>query len=486
MVPLRHRLGYAWRVVTGRAYEAAQASPQHLSRPLASNLSPDGALETAQASLREWGRYLDENYDLAIGVIDDLVTNIVGTGIVVEPLPTLGGRFNPDLASRILDVWHEWARSPEVTRELPWSELQRLSCRGWLNAGEFFAQHVRASAPYDFRGGVRYRVEYLESEMVPGDEITRENQQYRYGVYLDDWNSPIAYDVYRRHPNDPQDLLKGRGTFASTADLKQVRAEDMMHCKFVRRWPQTRGVPIIHGIIRRLADIKDYEESERVAARVAASMCAFIRKSPDTYVAPVTGNVSGEREIKFQAGKVFDDLLAGEEVSTIDVDRPNSELTAFRNAMLRAVAAGTGTRYSSIAKDYSGTYSSQRQELVEARPHYLRLRNYYVAKFVQPVYENVLRQAWLEGRLGIPDSVPFADISAAEYIGPGQPWIDPLKEVQSYVLAIDNGLITREQVIRTLGGDPRTIDAPDENAPNLTVVESDDDEDESDTEDTGT
>ncbi len=479
MASLARRLRRAWRAF--RAYEGAQASPQHLSRPPQSQLSPDAAIEGAHGNLTLWGRYLDENHDIAIGIVDDLVTNVVGAGIAIEPRPRLAGRESEELADRILDAFGAWAQAPEVTGELPWGELQRVSCRAWLRDGEFFAQHVLPPTRYPWGESTAYRVEFLESDMVPMDDFestmrpATAEQQPRHGVFLDAWNRPLAYQVYLRNPYDY--VLPGS---QSAREMKRVPAEAMLHVKFARRWPQTRGVPICHGIIRRLQDLKDYEDSERIAARVAASMCAFLRKSPDLDYTDVSQNVSGERERSMQSGQIFTDLLPGEEIGTIDVSRPNSELAAFRDAQLRALAAGTGTRYSAIARDYNGTYAAQRQEMVEARPHYLRLRNYYIERFVRPVYERWLRTAWMQGALGVGGEVEFSELARAEFIGPGQPWIDPLKEVQADRLAVESGFKTREQVIRMRGDDPRMIrDSGPRQSAEIVEITGDEDEAES-------
>lgn len=469
-------------------------SPQHSRRPFGQQQSPDAAMQQAGTSLSEWGRYLDENHDLAIGVLDDLVTNIVGTGIHIEPQPVVGGRENRDLAEQINDEFMRWCRRPEVTGELPWAELQRLGCRSWLRDGEFFAQHVGALAPYPWADGeVRYRVEFLESAMVPllpygaGPATTPDAAMAgaRQGVFLNEWNQPTGYVVYLRHPHDYTVSTVATGLAGDLTRTKVVPAIGMMHVKFVRRWPQTRGVPILHGVIRRMQDIKHYEDSERIAARVAADMCAYIRKSADNVYETTDGTFDNRPE-RMQAGRIFDDLLPGEEIGTISHDRPNAGLGEYRSQMLKAVAAGTGTRYSSIAKDYDGSYSAQRQETVETRPHYLRLRHYFVEKFVRPVYESWLQQAWLQGVLTVPPAVLFEDLRKAEYIGPGMPWIDPMKEVQADALAVENGFVTREQVIINRGGDPRQVPAPStpvtEPATVLEVV----DDDEEDPADTGT
>ena len=41
---------------------------------------------------------------------------------------------------------------------------------------------------------------------------------------------------------------------------------------------------------------------------------------------------------------------------------------------------------------------------------------------------------------------------------PGVPWIDPLKETQADVLAVEKRLASRTQVIRNRGGDPDVVE----------------------------
>jgi capsid protein len=59
----------------------------------------------------------------------------------------------------------------------------------------------------------------------------------------------------------------------------------------------------------------------------------------------------------------------------IKSDRPNPNLETFRNGQLRAVAAGSRGSFSSIARNYDGTYSAQRQELVESTEGYFILQD---------------------------------------------------------------------------------------------------------------
>ena len=69
---------------TLRAYEAAKPSRLHQKHTDRGN--GDASVGLAGANLRMQARYLDENHDLARGVLNVLVNNIVGTGIRIEAL----------------------------------------------------------------------------------------------------------------------------------------------------------------------------------------------------------------------------------------------------------------------------------------------------------------------------------------------------------------------------------------------------------------
>lgn len=437
-----------------RLYEATKITAQRPRR--GGPQAADAVMDGTRGSMREFARHLDENCDLAIGVLDDLVTNIIGAGAGIEPLAVRGPNREPatDLNRQLADLWAEFWLSPEVTGELSGPEVERLLCRSWLRDGEVFAQHVIAPiAPYATR--VPYALELLESDFLPYD-LTRPDSRVTHGVQKDGWNRPVGYWFSKVHP--------GNQTFnLQSSELVWKPADSIMHLKFVRRLHQTRGVSIFHGVLTRLDDLKDYEESERIAARVAAALTAYIKRdiglAAETVVAGEDSETASGRTFAMEPGLVFDGLLPGEDVGTIDSKRPNPNLEQFRNAMLRAVAAGTGTRFSSIAKNYNGTYSAQRQELVEAVTHYRRLFDYLRARFYLPVWQRFVDASRLAGLVRIPAGVDQMSIYRPEVRPPNMPWIDPLKEIKAYQGMVESGFRSRHQVIRDLGSDPATVDA---------------------------
>lgn len=437
-----------------RYYEAAQSSTRRPRR--GNNASADAVMDRARGRLREYGRWLDENHDLAVGVLDDLVTNTVGTGAGVEPMAKFSnGDAATDLNRQISELWAEFWEYPEITGELPGTEVERLTCRSWLRDGEVFGQHVTTNlAP--FRSRVPYALEMLESDYVPYDMIDA-NRRVVHGVEKDGWGRPLAYWVYRNHPGSTI-------PYTSSSDVIRKPADKVMHIKFVRRFGQTRGASIFHSVLTRLDDIKDYEESERIAARVAAAFTAYVKRDgalADAYSTLSTGEdpETSVRNFTMEPGLIFDGLLPGEDVGVIDSKRPNPNVDSFRSTMMRAVAAGTGTRFSSIAKNYNGTYSAQRQELVEARAHYLRLFSYLRIKFYLPVWRNFINASRLAGLLNVPGNVVPMSLYQPEIRPPMMPWIDPKKEIEAYAMMTEYGFRARPQVIRDLGDDPAKVDA---------------------------
>lgn len=377
-----------------QAYEAVKTTRTHKARRekrTADQLSQYGAV-----SLREQARYLDNNHDLVIGVFDKLEERVVGkNGIIVEPHPVLrNGAIARDLAAEIRTRWSEWSVSPEVTGQFTRPMLERLMLRTWLRDGEVFAQmvsgRINSLTP---SAGVHFWLEALEPDFIPmtSDESNRLNQ----GVFVDDWGRPEKYLVYKSRP------VSGR-----QMETKEVDAERMLHLKFVRRLHQMRGTSLLSGVLIRLSALKEYEDSELTAARIAAALGMYIRKGDgQSYEPDGNGSKDKERELTIQPGIIYDDLKPGEEIGMVKSDRPNPNLETFRNGQLRAVAAGSRLSFSSTARNYNGTYSAQRQELVESTDGYLILQDWFIGAVTRPMYRAWLKQAVASGVIRLPTAM---------------------------------------------------------------------------------
>ncbi|HGW3887976.1 TPA: phage portal protein [Escherichia coli] len=414
-----------------QAYEAVKTTRTHKARR--ENRTADQLSQYGAVSLREQARYLDNNHDLVIGVFDKLEERVVGkNGIIVEPHPVLrNGAIARDLAAEIRTRWSEWSVSPEVTGQFTRPMLERLMLRTWLRDGEVFAQmvsgRINSLTP---SAGVHFWLEALEPDFIPmtSDESNRLNQ----GVFVDDWGRPEKYLVYKSRP------VSGR-----QMETKEVDAERMLHLKFVRRLHQMRGTSLLSGVLIRLSALKDYEDYELTAARIAAALGMYIRKGDgQSYEPDGNGSKDKERELTIQPGIIYDDLKPGEEIGMVKSDRPNPNLETFRNGQLRAVAAGSRLSFSSTARNYNGTYSAQRQELVESTDGYLILQDWFIGAVTRPMYRAWLKQAVASGVIRLPRDLDRSSLYTAVYSGPVMPWIDPVKEAEAWKIQIRGGAAT--------------------------------------------
>jgi lambda family phage portal protein len=439
-------------------YEAA--SPSRARPGKREPASGNVAVARGGRALRELARSLEQNHDLARGVLNVLVQNTVGTGIGVEPQPRMRGQraqIDTDLAWQLSQMWRDFSKRPEVTWQYTQGALERIVARTWFRDGEVFAQRVRGLNPtLDHGTLVPYSVELMEPDFVPFD-LTRlaaaGQNAITMGVETNGWNRPIAYHVYKRHPGEMAGI-------ASLSDVKRMPAEAMLHLKMADRIGQLRGVSVFASVLTRLEDIKDYEESERVAAKVAASMAAMIIKgTPDLYEAPTTATGESEptRSMRLRPGMIFDDLRPGERVETVDTKRPNPNALPWRQGQLRAVAAGVGTSYSSAAKDYDGTYSSQRQELVEQWGAYQILAAEFISRITRVMYEDAVQTAVLARQIRVPDGVDLETLADAIYIAPQMPWIDPKKEAEAWGMLEDRAYASGPEIVRRRGGNPYDV-----------------------------
>jgi lambda family phage portal protein len=106
-----------------------------------------------------------------------------------------------------------------------------------------------------------------------------------------------------------------------------------------------------------------------------------------------------------------------------------------------------------LANDLEGVnYSSIRAGLFDERENYKSVQTWFIESFVEPVFE-----AWLESAM-LANVFPFG-VSRFEKMNSPQwkprrwPWVDPLKDQQASILAVENGLDSRQNIIAQTGGD---------------------------------
>ncbi|MEO8011992.1 MAG: phage portal protein, partial [Dokdonella sp.] len=240
--------------------------------------------------------------------------------------------------------------------------------------------------------------------------------------------------------------------------------EQIYHVALIDRIHQSRGLSIFASVLNRLIDIQDYEDSERIAAKVAASLCAQIVKGDAALYADAASAAvaldavaNAYRSLKMVPGMIGDDLLPGERVEIIDSKRPNPNAADFVDGQLRRTSGGFGTSFSSLSMNYNGTYSAQRQELIEKWGAYAMLGEQFIARVMRPIWNQFVYAATLSGALKVPRGWSVRQLSAAVFVRPQMPWIDPLKEALARGELEDRGWQSPQQSILQTGNDPEEV-----------------------------
>ncbi len=452
-----HRLKYA---ASKRAYEAIELT--RLRRERTDARSADQINSVSVDRLRFQARSLDENHDLARSVLNTLVSNIVGTGLLTFPMvKNRDGDLLEDTNIQLSKLWRDWAKRPEVTQENNWQKCQQLAVRSWFRDGEIFTQLLRGVvAELQHGSQVMFSIEQMEADFCPL-LFNNAGNGIRQGIQKNIWGQPQTYFFFKDYPTEgPGDSvflgLTGQSSFSvALKDLNEMKAENILHLKHVDRVRQTRGVSVFASFFARLDDLKEYEESERVAARIGAAFAFAITKAIDTPgVLPSTTDAF--REMDLAPGIIADTLQPGEKVESLKNERPDNKIEQFRKNQLKAVAGGANAGYSEIARDFDGSYSSQRQELVSMARVYRAIRGEFVNVYVQPIWQNFVAVAFAQGLINMQgaDTMTMFD---AQHLGLGTPYIEPQRETEAAIKRVQGGFTSRTQEILERGDDPREV-----------------------------
>jgi lambda family phage portal protein len=431
-----------------RSYDGARQSRLTADVSVTTS-SADTELALGLASLRNRCRALVRNNAYAKRIRKVVEANVIGTGIGLQA----GVAFrNGKLADRINDpieaLWREWCQADQchTAGRLHFSDLERLLVGEVMEAGEVFVRLHRR--PFG-ASRVPLALEIIEAERIADDQqipAAAPGNVIRLGVEQDQWGRPVAYWVHSIYPGEY------RVDWSRQAQLERVPADQIFHLHLIDRWPQSRGEPWLHAVIRKLQDIGGVTEAEIEAARAAAMYVGFIKSDEP----PQAVTEEGQQIIDVEPGEIRH-LRPGESFEAWNPNRPNSQLDPFIRLMLREVGVGSGPSYEAVSGDYSqSNYSSSRLASLVERDHWRVLQQWFIRSFREPLHRLWLTQAATFGALPAEHmELLQADPTryfAARWKPRGWSWVDPTKEVTAYKEAERAGYCTKSDIIAATAG----------------------------------
>ena len=402
-------------------------------------------------ALRAWARMLVRDNEYAWSALEAIVSETLGTGIGVQSmLETEHGEDEEDTNENRDKTWREWCEVCDINGELTFDEMQVLAFREMVEAGECLIHFV--TVPLKYRG--IYRPVPLALELIEADRLAKDYDTYAInrngadgqnrivrGIEMDETGRPIAYWIYKDNPTAP---------WADLRKPERVDASKIQHLFRKDRIGQSRGVTWFAPIAGKVRDLGVYIENEIQASAVASCFVAAIKTeqpidlgNPPTVdgVAGDTTDANGNRYGFLESGLMLN-LKPGESLESANPGRPNSAAGPWIDLMLRGFAAGTGTSYESVSKDFSNTsYSSSRTSKLENRPRYRRWQNYWMAHFNQTIWDRFTDAAAIAGRAEFPTASELLEDRRAaapvEFMPPVWEWVDVSAEQASSEASIN-------------------------------------------------
>lgn len=423
--------------------------------------SADSDIRFNLTTLRARSRELALNNDYARKYLKMVVSNVCGPhGIKLQVRSRdSNGKLDSYANNLIETAFYDWARYGVTSdNRLSWVEAQRLFIETVARDGEAFVYFVNTRKADNTYG---LTLQFIDPDLVDinKNEIGTNGNEIRMGVEIDKAGRPVAYWVLEHHPADYQYTSVGASRW------NRIPASDMLHAFVMDRVGQTRGVPWMATAMTRLKMLGGYEEAELVAARVSASKMGFFT-SPDGDGYFGDAQQNGAMITDVTPGQ-FEQLPAGMDFKPFDPQHPSTAFSDFEKAMLRGIASGLNVSYTSLSNDLeSVNYSSIRQGLLDERDHWRVTQWWMVAQFCDRVYDRWLTRAMDAGMIALPDSKMWK-WKQTIWVPRGWQWVDPEKETNAQVQAIQAGLMTVTQALSERGLDIEDVVAERRNEAEL-------------------
>jgi lambda family phage portal protein len=357
-----------------------------------------------------------------------------------------GKKLNTKLNQQIELLFKQWGRPENCTIQgtMSWKFIQGLIGVQVFRDGECFIRRRYASNKFNFSLQLidpdQLDTNYFMYRMSNGNII-------RMGVESNPDGRPVAYHFWDRHPAEVSLSPKNR---------IRVPAEEVAHLYWPDRVMQSRGASELASSLLTMHMHNSYSIAEVVAARIsAAKMGFFVQKEGEGgYTGPGGDDRDEERNIKVKINPgTAEQLPRGMEFQPWDPQHPTTAFPSFTKMLMRMIGAGVDMSYETLANDREGVnYSSIRAGLLDDRDSWREWQQYFIDALHDRVMLWFLESCWLSGLLA-PDVIPEDTISHMEHTGRAWAWIDPMKDMQANILAIENGITTRTEQLASAGND---------------------------------
>ena len=439
--------------------------------------APDDDIVANIDTLRQRSRDLYMNSAPVRAGIDTITKNVVGAGLRPNPMPNIDvlGMSEPEavrLTTRILDEWENFAGTSncDANRVNNFYELTQLLCRSIDISGDAFV-----TMPLIPRHGVAYdqRLQIIEADCIcdPEGGDAKNGQPDGTiivgGVEVGEHGDITAYYIALQHPlsrtfKTPKNAEPApRRWVRIPIDGAVSGRRNILHIMNSTERPgQLRGVPLLSPTILPTKILDRYLGAELQAALIQTLVSVVFESLTPEKLTGELGEIGDSSDLKPTEMPMASGMMMssppGEKPNLIQPTHPYNAFPAFVKHNMSIIGAAMGVPYEMLMMTFSASYSASRAALNLAAQTFEVRRSRIVNDFCRPVWQAWMDEAVAKGYIYAPGYFRNPNIRRAyqnvAWVGPKDPIIDPVKEVQAATLRINSGLSTRTAEATRLTG----------------------------------
>lgn len=472
-------------VNTGYSGGGASLTKQSLAGYMPIQSSPQSDIDSNLSILRSRSYDMAINSPIGRGAIETSRSYVIGAGLT--PSPKLDFR----ILGMTAEAAKEWQRktllefklwaddvSCDIYRKNNFWDQQNIAFVSSLINGDAWAiprygkttrvnpyalkiQQVEANricnpGDYNVFGPV---TSYMLTQFNPknGNRIIN-------GIEVDKNGAVAAYWIASRVPYDPANMSQPITWQRVEAFGKRSGRPMVLQISHEERPEQYRGVPFLAPVIEELKQISRYTTAELTTAIIKAYFTIFFTENtPGSDMNQFLQETYEDYEkITFDPNKMelgpgtMNVLPPGFDVKSVDSNKNISTFDEFSNALITQIGAGLNIPAEVLMSKFNSSYSAARGALNQAAAVFKQRRTWFARDFCQPIYEMWLAEAIAIGRIKAPGygKDPLIDKawSRADWFGPVNGLLDPVKEVEAAQKQIEYGFSTHERAAAELTG----------------------------------
>lgn len=371
-------------------------------------------------------------------------------GLYIRPTTHTTDNDDQNIAiNKLLEnAFYDWAEDPRAFSRcgtLDISTFQRLVERTRSIDGDCFIRihQVKNGLP---------QVEIIDSMRIS----TYENQLLPSGNYIsngiefDPSNRPVAYWITKYNP-----IMYNY----TIGDRERVPAEEILHL-FQQDYPtQQRGIPDVHAGTDKLKELEEFMSAAITSRKVAASAMAFITNPDSDDIVLISSDEVSYYEQDFLNPAAIVELQAGQDIKTVNPTQTTDGINEFVDKQLMLISMGLDITTQALTGDTSNASFSASKLIDKIQQSTFKTRtNALIVSVLKPLYKEWLKSAMLNNStLSDLSFSDFNKLTEAQYVPTRQISLDPYKDLQTEVLAIENGLKSKAMVIASMGYDPTVV-----------------------------